>query len=199
MNWARQSFHWLSALAFLCPQPGHADRLVASARAGPWEARVLSSASASKLQLWQSIAGEAGTGRLVLENSNFLPPALSRDSGEFRLTVFNIAGERLEISVQDHPATTRAYMQRDFDFDLSKPIFLLSFFRTVTYREETAGWLEVDFQTARARQCNEAPSGDLNQCEPRPVKLQPRFVSPSLTDMGPAFSYSAPLLLRVAY
>ena len=199
MNWTRNLFHLMIALTFLWPQLGQADSLVATARAGKWEARILTAASVSKLQLWQSLAAEPNSWRLVLENSIFLPPTLGKNSDEFRLTGMHMAGDRLEISIQDRPATIRAYMQRDFHFDLSKPQFPLSFFRAVTYREETAGWLEVDFQTAKAQQCNEAPSSNLKQCELRAVKLQAPFVTPSLTDMGHAFSYSAPLVLRLAY
>jgi hypothetical protein len=199
MNLNRSWLHLVSALALFSPQLGQADSLVASTRVGEWEARILTTASVSKLQLWQLLDAAASPRRLVLENSVFLPPALGKGSGEFRLAGVHIAGERLEVSIQDRPAAIRAYMQRDFHFDLSKPKFPLSFFRTVTYREETAGWLEVDFQTAKAQQCNEVPSTNLKQCEPRAVKLQPQFVAPSLTDMGHAFSYSAPVVLRVAY
>jgi hypothetical protein len=177
----------------------NADVLMANANSGQWEARILTTASASKLQLWQSLATEPGSWRLVLENSIFLPPVLGKDSGEFRLADLSIVGDSLKISIQDCPTTTRAYMHRDFHFDLSKPQFPLSFFRTTTYREETAGWLEVDFETAKAQQCNEAPSSNLKQCELQAVKLQAQFAAPSLTDMGDAFSYSAPLVLRLAY
>jgi hypothetical protein len=184
---------------FLSPQLVTADALMASATSGQWEARILTAEWASKLQLWQSLPAESTGWRLMLENSLFLPPALDKDSGVFRLADLSIAGNRLKISIQDRPATTLAFMQRDFHFDLSKPLFPLSFFRTVTYREETAGWLEVDFQTAQAQQCNEAPSINLKQCEPRAVKLRAQFATPSLNEMGHAFSYSPPLVLRLAY
>ena len=199
MKLVRGLSHWVSAVVFLSPQMVNADALMASASSGQWEARILTTASASKLQLWQLLPAESTGWRLILENSLFLPLALEKNSGEFRLADLSIAGDRLKISIQDRPTTTRAYMQRDFHFDLSKPQFPLSFFRTVTYREKTAGWLEVDFQTAKAQQCNEAPSTNLNQCEPQAVKLQAQFAVPSLTDMGDAFSYSAPLVLRLAY
>jgi hypothetical protein len=199
MNLNRNWLHLLSALTCLLPQLVQADSLATAARAGQWEARIVTTASASKLQLWQMLSAEASTWRLVLENSIFLPPALGKNSGEFRLVDLHIAGQRLKISIQDRPAATPAYMQRDFHFDLSKQQFPLTYFRTVTYREETAGWLEVDSEAGRAQQCNEAPATDLNQCEPQAVKLQAQFVVPSLADMGHAFSYSAPLALRLAY
>ncbi len=199
MKWVRRLAHWWSAVVFLSPQMVNADALIAGASSGQWEARILTSASASKLQLSQLLPGDSTRWRLMLENSLFLPPALEKDSGVFRLADLAIAGDRLKISIQDRPATTRAYMQRDFHFDLRKPQFPLSFFRTVTYRDRTAGWLEVDFETGKAQQCNEVPSVSLTECVPQSVKLQDQFVAPSLTDMGDAFSYSAPLILRMAY
>ncbi|MFZ4478796.1 MAG: hypothetical protein ACOYNZ_02760 [Rhodoferax sp.] len=199
MDLNRRLFQLVGAMALLLPASGMADALLASASSGAWQARIVTTVSASKLQLWQSVAAGSAPARLILENSVFLPPGLGNVSGGIRLLDLRIAGDRLEISIQDRPPASLAYMQRDFSFDLSKPRFPLSYFRTVTYREETAGWLEVDFEKARAKQCNEVPSVNLTQCEPRAVKLQDQFLAPFLTDIGDAFSYSAPLLLRLVY
>lgn len=187
----------------------------------PWQVKIVKKTDAHHLQLFHVAAD--GKPRLVAENPSFLPAELvneignetgdkrsagsaedsngepSRHAREYRLLALNISDQRLHITLEYHPRTTSTYQRCEFQFNLAGSSFPLAYFRTVTFRDASAGWLAVDLTKPEGRSCRQTDSAQWRDCPTIPVALLDPIPVPALATIPNAFSYSPPLKMRARY
>lgn len=187
----------------------------------PWQVKIVKKPDAHHLQLFHVAAD--GKPHLVAENPSFLPAELvneinneasdkrtagsvegsngspSRHAREYRLLALNVSDQHLHITLEYHPRATKTYQRCEFRFNLARSSFPLSYFRTVTFRDDSAGWLAVDLTQPEGRSCRQTDSAQWQDCPTTPVALLDPIPVPGLATMTNAFSYSPPLKLRARY
>jgi hypothetical protein len=172
------------------PEPG----LLARAGDAHWRAEAWAKGAAPVLRVW----GPQET-TLLLENTTFLPPDLSRAQPEWRVQSMDLQRGQLVVLLRYQPKVgAAAYQDKRFEFDLTAPNHPLVQYRVSTTRGTNVDWQTVDFVTRKSQLCRNAPASNPENCTPTPAILLDE-PAPTLATMGNAEEYVPAIKMDTQY